>query len=135
MRYALFAEDSLDRVNAAFKSEEEYLLAIKKNRMAFMNYLGLAGLYQKRIDLFDSVDVKVNDLYEKAIYAYPANNNLRFKFAEILMRVGLYEKAIESLEHTLGRGRRVSAAPTLLAEAYGLDGVKEKAFVSVEKQL
>ncbi|TFB11135.1 tetratricopeptide repeat protein [Candidatus Marinimicrobia bacterium MT.SAG.3] len=135
MRYALFAEDSLDRVNTAFKSEEEYLLAIKKSRMTFLNYLGLADLYQKRSDLFDSVDVKVNDLYEKAIQVYPANNNLRFKFAEILMRVGLYDEAIESLEHTLGRGRRVSDAQTLLAEAYRLDGRKDDALVSVENKL
>ncbi|TFB13950.1 hypothetical protein E3V33_00125 [Candidatus Marinimicrobia bacterium MT.SAG.4] len=135
MRYALFAEDSLDRVNAAFKSEEEYLLAIKKSRMAFLHYLGLADLYQKRGELFDSVDVKVNDLYEKAIYAYPANNNLRFKFSEILMRVGLYDKAIESLEHTLGRGRRVSDAQTLLAEAYRLNGRKDEALASVENRL
>ena len=48
MRYALFAEDSLNRANAAFRSEKEYLLAIEKSPMISIYYLGLAGLYQNK---------------------------------------------------------------------------------------
>lgn len=135
LRYALFAEDSLTRVNAALESEREYLLAIEKSPMIALYYLGLAGLYQNKSELFYSVEVKVSDLYEKAIYAYPANNILRFKFAEILMRVGRYDKAARSLEHTLGRGRRVKDAPALLAEAYRLNGDAVKARATIDKKL
>lgn len=135
LRYALFAEDSLNRANAAFKSEEEYLLAIEQSSMISIYYLGLAGLYQNKSELFDSVDVKVSKLYEKAIYAYPANNRIRFKFAEILMKVGRFDKAIESLEHTLGRGSDIKDALSLLAEAYRLSGDAEKASKTIDNKL
>ena len=77
----------------------------------------------------------MNALYEKAIYAYPANNYLRFKFAEIFMKLGQYEKAIESLEYTLGRGHRIKDSLTLLAEAYRLNGDAIKASVTIDKKL
>ena len=135
MRYALFASDSLSRANAAFESEKEYLLAIERSPMIEFFYLGLATLYQNKSDLFDSVHRKVAYLYEKAIYAYPASNSLRFKFAEILMKVGRYDLAAESLEHTMGRGRPIKDAQTLLAEAYRLSGDALKASDTIDDKL
>jgi len=135
LRYALFGSDSLSRVNATFESEKEYLLAIEKSPMIELYYLGLATLYQSKGDLFDGVGGKVAHLYEKAIYAKPASNSLRFNFAELLMKVGRYELAIESLEHTLGRGHTVKDAPTLLSEAYRLKGDVEKAIETIDNRL
>jgi len=135
LRYALIAEDSLNRANAASESEKEYLLAIERSRMISTYYLGLASLYKIKSELFDSVDVKVNALYEKAIYAYPANNYLRFKFAEIFMKLGRYDKAIESLGYTLGRGRRIKDVLSLLAEAYRLGGDAEMASKTIDDKL
>jgi len=135
LRFALFGSDSLSKVNAAFESEKEYLLAIERSPMVESYYLALATLYQNKSELFDPVHGKVAYLYEKAIYAYPASNSLRFNFAQILMKVGRYDIAAESLEHTMGRGLPIKDAQTLLAEAYRLGGNAEKAIDTINNRL
>jgi len=135
LRYAIFGSDSISRVNAAFESEKEYLLAIENSPMIDSYYLGLAALYQNKSESFNLVHGKVAYLYEKAIYTYPASNSLRFNFAEILMKVGRYDIAAKSLEHTIGRGRPVEHAQSLLAEAYRLGGDAVKASESIDIRL
>ncbi|MCH8289432.1 MAG: hypothetical protein IID12_10080, partial [Candidatus Marinimicrobia bacterium] len=59
----------------------------------------------------------------------------RFRFGEILLRAGLHDQAIESLEGIIGKGREVENHLTVLGEAYRLDGQLNKASYSIRRQL
>ena len=107
----------------AVKSWREYLRRVSDPAKAARAHFNIGNAALARKDA------------EKAIYAYPASNSLRFKFAEILMKVGRYDLAAESLEHTMGRGRPIKDAQTLLAEAYRLSGDALKASDTIDNKL
>jgi len=135
MRYVLAGDNKKVRDESAYESEKEYLLAIKNSRTLPEYYLGLAKLYENKRNLFEPVRLKIENLYYKAISASPSSNFLRFYFAEVLMKVGSYKSAISSLESTRGHGRPLINGFTLLAEAYRLNGEREKANSTVDLKL
>ena len=117
------------------KSEKEYLRAIELSPTQSRHYMNLANLYVFNQNVFDSVDSRIGDLYDTGIKFSPSNNYYRFRFGEILLRTGLHEQAIESLEGIKSSGHRVENKLSVLGEAYRLSGHLEKALYSVRKQL
>ncbi len=104
------------------ESEKEYLRAIELSPAVAAYYLNLANLYVHNYTIFDSADIKIRKLYYKGIEFSPSDNYYRFRFGEILLRAGLHDQAIESLEGIISKGREVENHLTVLGEAYRLSG-------------
>ncbi|MCH7619970.1 MAG: tetratricopeptide repeat protein [Candidatus Marinimicrobia bacterium] len=111
------------------------MVAINLSAMVTHNYIGLASLYETNGELFDSSSQKIALLYDEARVLSPSNLIYRYNFAEILLKAGIYDRAIESLEGTIGSGPQLKNSLTLLAEAYRLSGDTEKAGVTIDKKL
>ena len=134
-RLGLLMTDSSSRNTVLRESEREFLVAINLSAMVTHNYIGLASLYETNGELFDSSSQKIALLYDEARVLSPSNNIYRYNFAEILLKAGIYDRAIESLEDTIGRGPQLKNSLTLLAEAYRLSGDTEKAGVTIDKKI
>ena len=134
-RLGLLMPDSASRNTVLRESEREFLVAMNLSSMITHNYIGLASLYETNNELFDSSSHKIALLYDKARILSPANNVIRYNFAEILLKAGLYDRAIEALEGAVGRGSQLENALTLLAEAYRHSGDAERAGLTIDKKL
>ena len=134
-RLGLLMPDSASRNTVLRESEREFLVAMNLSSMITHNYIGLASLYETNSELFDSSSHKIALLYDKARILSPANNVIRYNCAEILLKAGLYDRAIEALEGAVGRGSQLENALTLLAEAYRHSGDAERAGLTIDKKL
>ena len=134
-RYALFAEESDSRRKSALECEKEYKRAIELSPTVAIYNAGLASLYSNKPEYFGSNKERIKRLYAESIKLSPMDNYLRFRFGEILLNVGLYDLAIESLEGINKEGRVIINANTVLGEAYRLSGQLPKASGVIRNEL